>query len=236
MKKHSSTDLLSPYGDDYVGNGYRWGANDVAITFSSFIQILRVNSKIGYKRKVVYEKNLLYCNEYHFKLEWNISNQLLNTFSECKVGKYYESDIFYEMWNLRVSPNGCNVSSNTPTTDGGNNENLNKKNDGNVTLFLNLCCLPPKISKIKVKYVLYERSSNTKWKFARDFTYNASLSGWPDGKLLTADLKKYQTLKFMANIYIVKMYDLKGMYIQTIFASVSCISTSNISFATKRKS
>ena len=182
VKKHSSTDLLSPYGDDYAGGGIgrMWGAHDVAITFSSYIQILRVNSKIGYKRKVVYEKNLLYCNEYHFKLEWNISNTLLNTFSECKIGKYYESDIFYEMWNLRVSPNGCNVTGNTPISDDGSNHNnnaLSKKNDGNVTLFLNLCCLPPKISKIKVKYVLYERSSNTKWKFARDFTYNASLSG-----------------------------------------------------------
>ena len=36
---------------------------------------------------------------------------------------------------------------------------------------------------------------------------------WPDGKLLTSDLKKYKTLKFMANIYIVKMYDLRGKQI-----------------------
>ena len=140
------------------------GDNGVCITFSSFIQILRVNSKIGYKRRTVYEKNLLYCNEYHFKLEWNISSNLLQTMYQCPMGKYFESDIFYEMFNLRVSPNGI--------SNGTNN------NKGNVTLFLNLCCLPPKISKIRVKYVLYEESSNTKWKFARDFTYNASLSGY----------------------------------------------------------
>merc|ERR1712187_655627 len=54
---------------------------------------------------------------------------------------------------------------------------------------------------------------DTKWKFSRDFTYNASLSGWPDGKLLTLDLKKYETLTFIANVYIVKMYDLKGKQI-----------------------
>ena len=32
-----------------------------------------------------------------------------------------------------------------------------------------------------------------------------------DGKLLTVDLKKYKTLKFEANVFIIKMYDLKGL-------------------------
>ncbi len=156
---------------------------DIAISFSSFIQILRVHSKSGYKRsnkKIVYENNLLCSNEYHFKLAWDIDSDLLNRFTKCENGKYFESEIFYEMWNLRISPNGCNYNSNS-----GEQDSVNKNNHGNLTLFLNLCCLPPKISKIKVKYVLYEENTGIKWKFSREFSYTASLSGWPDGKLLT---------------------------------------------------
>ncbi len=153
----------------------------------------------------------MYSNEYHFKLEWNIDNDLLNKFIKCENGQYFESEIFYEMWNLRVSPNGCNYNNFDSERDDNSDSNAPKTNDGNLTLFLNLCCLPPMISKIKVKYVLYEQMSGTKLKFSREFSYTASLSGWPDGKLLTCDLENYDSLKFAANIYIVKMYDMKGV-------------------------
>merc|ERR1712228_415218 len=81
---------------------------------------------------------------------------------------------------------------------------------GAALLYLQLCALPPNISKMKCKLKLYHLESSTKWSVKKDFGYDNKNAGWTKNKLSYEKLMKFDTITFRAEIEILNLFDLKG--------------------------
>ena len=125
---------------------------------------------------------------------WNIDENLMNQFKNCRVGRSFESEIFDKMWCLRCSPNGKRSS-----------------DEGNVKLYLLLCSLPiiddndneEDDDSIHVQYTLWCNETETGYNSKIVLDYEYSTVGWPAKILLTPKIQQQSSLTFNAEIEII---------------------------------
>lgn len=107
----------------------------------------------------------------------------------------HRTDIYYSMFCLAFCPNGGW-----------------KENQGQARLSLKLCCLPNKISKIKVKMELLCLETETYYSDICDFGYDSknTVRAWPTDMLLTPQLNGLNKLTFKCMVFIIAKYDQHG--------------------------
>jgi len=184
------------------------------ITFNCYVNILRIKvkeKKIIYQYPLILRKNNL-RNYTHCKFTWNIDKEMMLKFKQCNNGQRFESNIFYEMWNLSCFPN--------ENKNGSDNENAGQAEDdasNNVVIGIRLCALPKDILKIKVKYKLscvqFERDHlniASTWTHTAVFDYDNYYVKSPKHTIQSSYLNRYDQLTFKAQIDIVDMVNLNG--------------------------
>ena len=120
---------------------------------------------------------------------------MVSQFLQSDAIKQYETDVFYDMFCLAFCPNGGW-----------------KENQGQARLSLKLCCLPNRISKIKVKMELLCLETETDYCDICDFAYDSNLTvrAWPTDMLLTPQLNGLNKLTFKCMVFIIAKYDQQG--------------------------
>eukprot|EP01084_Bolivina_argentea_P163937 285117_1 len=159
------------------------------ITFQIDVKILKI---INHNAKITYEAPLKICKN-KYALKWIVHDDIINRFQYANNGKWFESGNYSNLFCFKCAPNG-----------------YNDKNIGCALLFLQLCALPPNISKMKCKVKLYHVESGTKWSVKKDFSYDNKNAGWTKNKLSYEKLMKFDTITFRAEIEILNLFDLRG--------------------------
>ena len=135
----------------------------------------------------------------HFQIEWEVDSDLMAAMKASNTGKCFESKMDNDsMWCIQCFPNGDNAAS-----------------AGDVELYVQLCWLPPNISRIEVRYDLavlpsYSRNeSQEECVYALDeaisadtrikeFDYDNDQSAkWSHGKLSFAAFQELDAVTFV---------------------------------------
>jgi len=195
---HSSSTFIETY--NRINDSKGWSSRNLLlsdltkesinkITFQVDVKILKISNQNG---RITYEAPLkIYKNR--FNLKWIVQDDTIARFQYANNGKWFESGNYSNLWCFKCAPNG-----------------YNDKNEGAALLFIQLCALPPNISKMKCKVKLFHVESDTKWSVKKDFGYDNKNAGWTKNKLSYEKLMKYDTITFRAEIEILTLFDLKG--------------------------
>ena len=116
-----------------------------------------------------------------FRIEWSVDCDLMNTMKASNTGKCYESEIADDaMWCIQCFPNGDNAAS-----------------AGDVELYVQLCWLPPNVSRVEVRYSLSCTEAAAKDTRTKEFDHDNDQSAkWSHGVLSFAAFKELDTVTF----------------------------------------
>ena len=139
--------------------------NQLSMTINiTILKIILQNNEILYQQPKPIPTNA--------KITWNIDKSLFSNMKLCHNGKLYESPLYYDIWCLRIAPNGI------------------KSSDANrCILSVQLAGLPPDTSKVRVKrmirFILDGKTTKTiNCDYSSDFDYGKSMSvNWGKGHL-----------------------------------------------------
>eukprot|EP00483_Globobulimina_turgida_P008462 UN08479 len=87
---------------------------------------------------------------------------------------------------------------------------------GFVNLFLYLREVPHNLSKLRVKYSILCRETDTNWNHIKDYKVNAMGSGWSNHRLSRDKLFKFASFSFKINVAILQKYDKRNNIIPFI--------------------
>ena len=149
------------------------------------INILQI---IGIDNDIIYQYSNPSATKSVYNYTWNIDQDLMSKFKDCRIGRSFESEIYDKMWCLRCLPNGKRDA-----------------DKGNVKLYLLLCSLPSiaDSDSIHIQYTLWCNETNTGYNSAIVLNYEYSTVGWPNKILLLDNINEYSSLTLNAEIEII---------------------------------
>eukprot|EP01084_Bolivina_argentea_P291124 500313_1 len=125
---------------------------------------------------------------------WKCNEKFVQKICKAKHSQAFESKIFeigQIKWFLRLYPNGSG-----------------KNNMGHVNLFLYIVSIPSDISKLRVKYSIVCKETETHWNHIKDYKPHAMGSGWSNHRLPKDKLFKFTSFSFKIKLAILEKYDL----------------------------
>lgn len=105
------------------------------ITFIVAINVLEVILKCPAPPIYPFQPPLRGARRSPRNFQWKMSRDLLDRIQSSHFGQQFESEIFEEMWCLRLHPH--------------------YPNQGDLTLFVRLCCLPPNAQSVQIQYSVH---------------------------------------------------------------------------------
>eukprot|EP01083_Nonionella_stella_P147218 464123_1 len=108
-------------------------------------------------------------------------------------GKGICSDIYNDIWCLRLYPNGYWSGK-----------------EGDVRIALCLCGLPPNISKMNVQWTVHCHEANIKHTFTKDFDEENEYGCWYENTISFAEFCKYNTWTVSVNVTVLNEFDMNG--------------------------
>eukprot|EP01083_Nonionella_stella_P275551 935867_1 len=146
---------------------------DKALTFVITIHMARITLKED--NKILFQMR---TNKYKRKtqLQWKIDEEMMKKLKSFDKGKGICSDILNDIWCLRLYPNG----------------RWNSK-EGDVGIVLELCGLPPNVSKMSVQWTVHCHEANIKKSYTNDFDEENRDWSWGNNTISFAEFCKYNT-------------------------------------------
>eukprot|EP01083_Nonionella_stella_P220581 789029_1 len=161
------------------------------LTFTITIRIIRItlnaNNRILFQIK---PKD----HETNRPLQWKIDEETMIQLKSFKRGKGISSDIYNNNWCLQLYPNGQWCS---PLR-------------GYVRIGLQLCGLPPNVSKMSVQWTVYCHEAKIKDTLTYDFDQHHDSWTWKANMISFAEFSLYSTWTVSVKINILKEFDLNG--------------------------
>eukprot|EP01084_Bolivina_argentea_P003637 6836_1 len=135
--------------------------NMKCVTIGVNIKILCI--KFNESSSLYFNKTVNNINSINYKkkqsFKWHINNKLLSLWKQSRMGRQFESKIFDNQWVLTCNPQG-----------------QNKQSQGCVSIFLQICSLPPTVKQMTVKYEINCVETNHVWNHTTNFSYDHA--GW----------------------------------------------------------
>eukprot|EP01083_Nonionella_stella_P050613 134587_1 len=134
-------------------------------------------------------------NKYKRKtqLQWRIDEETMKKLKSFDKGKGICSDILNDIWCLKLYPNGAWYSK-----------------EGDVRIVLDLCGLPPNVSKMSVQWTVHCHEANIKRTFTYDFDEENRGHAWSNNTISFAKFCKYNTWTVTVNANVLNEFDLNG--------------------------
>jgi len=134
-------------------------------------------------------KEFLYEKQQH--LEYKLDKEIMSNLKHCKCGKMVESNIFNDMWCIRICPNGTNP-----------------RDAGKCALGLTLCGLPQNASKLRVQWTISCDQMNIHSSQMSEFSVTGTTKGCNIGTL--KQFQKLDMLLIIVDITVLREYDNNG--------------------------
>eukprot|EP01083_Nonionella_stella_P050612 134585_1 len=161
------------------------------LTFIITIHIARITLKDN--NKILFQ---MLTNKYktNMRCQWNIDEQMMTNLKSFRRPKGICSDIYHDMWCLRLYPNG----------------NMNGK-EGRLRVVLHLCAFPPNVSQMIVECNIYCHEANIRQTLTSDFDVEGrSNCTWDDDVISFADFSKHNTWTVLVDINVLNQLDADG--------------------------
>eukprot|EP01083_Nonionella_stella_P110164 322184_1 len=161
---------------------------DKDLTFVITIRIARITLKEDNKILLQVPTNK-YKTKAH--LQWKIDEEMMRKLKSFDRGKGICSDIYNNIWCLKLYPNG----------------NVHSK-EGDVRIGLYLCGLPPHMYKLNVQWTVHCREANLKQTFTFDFDEENTGYSWYEDTISFAQFCKYNTWTVSVAINVLNEFDM----------------------------
>lgn len=88
-----------------------------------------------------------------------------------------------------------------------------------MNVFLHFVSIPTELSNLYLKFSLFIKETDTHYQLVDHFNHKDTSTGWPDGKLMTVDFQKYESITLSVEITIIEVVDANG---QALDANECC--------------
>eukprot|EP01083_Nonionella_stella_P204558 745628_1 len=126
------------------------------------------------------------------QFQWKIDEQMMKKLKSFHKGTGICSDIYNDIWCLKLYPNGY----------------WNDSKEGDVRIGLYLCGFPPNVSKMSVQWTVRCRQANIKKTWTTDFCEENKCYNWGKNTISFSEFCKYNTWTVSVNVNVLNEFDM----------------------------